>query len=241
MPEQQSGSTGSADSNAGDSWRAPSTWNQAETPAEPAADPIDASEPSVTDHIETSEAVTTEPVEITPAEPEPVADTPASGARGGQAWKPSEDKRSPGIIDDDDSDFEEETDAAGFHDGRNEVDYLSGDENIASSGTEPAKLEPNDARVRAIELVDELRRMVRMMPGGGEQDRGAAAMALTEASLSIGDFGDVREVITELQEDPRDIQALSNLARKADKIELLLDEHASLAAAIESALKDMNG
>jgi uncharacterized Zn finger protein (UPF0148 family) len=100
---------------------------------------------------------------------------------------------------------------------------------------------PTDARARAISMVDELRRMIRMMPGGNLPDMGAAAMALTEASLNVTDFGDVREAITELQDDPRDIQALSNLARLADKIELLLNEHQALADAIETALQEMSG
>lgn len=102
-------------------------------------------------------------------------------------------------------------------------------------------LSPQDARARAISLVDDLRRVIRTMPGGNPPDMGAAAMALTEASLNVSDFGDVREAITELQEDPRDIQALSNLARMADKIELLLDEHQALATAIETALQEMSG
>lgn len=133
-------------------------------------------------------------------------------------------------------------DAAGFHDGGTaEVDYLSGDENIDVSGPDTPVFSPEDARTRAIALVDELRRMLRLMPGGGVQDAGAAAMALTEASLKVSDFADLREAIVELQEDPRDIQALSNLARMADKIELLLDEHQSLAAVIETALQELSG
>ena len=133
-------------------------------------------------------------------------------------------------------------DVAGFHDGgTTEVDYLSGDENIEVSGPETPVIEPEEARVRAIALVDEVRRMLRLMPGGGVQDAGAAAMALTEASLQVSDFADLREAIVELQEDPRDIEALSNLARMADKIELLLDEHQSLANAIETALQELSG
>ena len=121
------------------------------------------------------------------------------------------------------------------------MDYLSGDENIDVSGPDTPVFSPEDARTRAIALVDELRRMLRLMPGGGVQDAGAAAMALTEASLKVSDFADLREAIVELQEDPRDIQALSNLARMADKIELLLDEHQSLAAVIETALQELSG
>lgn len=133
------------------------------------------------------------------------------------------------------------TDAAGFtDDGDDEVDYLSGDENIEVSGAENPVLPPDEARDRAISLVDELRRMVRMMGTGTPSDPGAAAMALTEASLNAGDYADLREVIAELQDDPRDIQALANLAQKADKIEALLDEHQSLVASIDRAITELS-
>ena len=136
----------------------------------------------------------------------------------------------------------QETDSAGFtDDGDDEVDYLSGDENIEVAGPETPALAPNDARTRAIELVDELRRMVRMMGSGTESDPGAAAMALTEAVLNVGDYDDVRSVLADIQEDPRDIHALSNLAKKADKIEALLAEHQSLVDAIETATRDLTG
>lgn len=136
----------------------------------------------------------------------------------------------------------QETDSAGFtDDGADEVDYLSGDENIEVAGVENPALAPDDARNRAIELVDELRRMVRMMGNGTEADPGAAAMALTEAVLNVGDYEDLRSVLDDIQEDPRDIQALSNLARKADKIDALLAEHQSLVEAIEKATRDLTG
>ena len=199
-----------SDSNDAEDWKAPATWGQVEP------------EPAVESEVAPEQPVESEAAPDQPDSPQPPA---------------------PGEIDIE-SDFEDEidaeTDAAGFRDGGvDEVDYLSGDENIEVSGQELPVLEPNDARTRAIELVDELRRMVRMMPAGIERDPGAAAMALTEASLNVSDFADVREVLSELQDDPRDIQALSNLARKADKIELLLDEHASLVAAVESALREI--
>ncbi len=135
-----------------------------------------------------------------------------------------------------------ETDSAGFtDDGDEEVDYLSGDENIEVAGPETPLLAPDDARTRAIELIDELRRMVRMMGTGSESDPGAAAMALTEAVLNVGDYDDERSVLADIQEDPRDIQALSNLAQKADKIDALLAEHQSLVDAIEKATRDLTG
>lgn len=137
---------------------------------------------------------------------------------------------------------EVETDSAGFTDGGDdEVDYLSGDENIEVSGPPAAILPPDDARDKAIALVDELRRTIRMMSSGSGSDHGAAAMALTEASLSVTDFSDVRGLIADVKNDPRDIQALSNLAARIDRLDELLDEHKSLAQKIETALKEING
>lgn len=220
-------------------WKAPSSWgNQTEIPVN--------AEPTVP--AAAIDTPTDTPVEAEPAVPEAAIDAPVDRDEI-PAW--GEESTDSAIADaeladeeDEDIDLTEATapDAAGFHDGGStEVDYLSGDENIDVSGLDTPSLAPQDARDRAISLVDELRRMVRLMPGGGMQDTGAAAMALTEASLKVSDFGDVREAIAELQEDPRDIQALTNLARVADKIELLLDEHASLAASIETALTELSG
>lgn len=146
-----------------------------------------------------------------------------------------------------------ETDAAGFSEGgTDEVDFLSGDENIEVSGPETPliidpypvvvmdnALSPNDARDRAIALVDELRSAIRLMGAGDDPDRGNAAMTLTEASLAIGDYADVRGVLTAVASDPRDIGALTDLAAKADRIDALITEHRSLADAIERALADL--
>lgn len=137
---------------------------------------------------------------------------------------------------------EDEADAAGFSDdGDDEIDYLSGDENIKVSGKETPVLPPDDARDRAIELADELRRMLRMMSAGGIHDHGAAAMALMEASLNVGDFSDLRGALVDVKNDPRDIRALGNLAAKADRIEALMDSHTVLADAIDTAIKELNG
>lgn len=100
---------------------------------------------------------------------------------------------------------------------------------------------PDELRDKAIELADELRKTVRLLSGGGEHDHGAAVMALTEASLNVGDFSDVRGVLAEVRNDPRDIETLTNLAGKIDRIEALLDEHKALADAIETAIKELNG
>lgn len=136
----------------------------------------------------------------------------------------------------DDVDAEDDNAARFTDDG----DDLSGDEKIDESESEDA-LPPNEARDRAIELADELRRTIRMMSGGGESDHGAAVMALTEASLYVRDFADVRGVLVDVKNDPRDIQALTGLAEKVDRIEVLLEEHKSLADTIETAIRELSG
>lgn len=136
----------------------------------------------------------------------------------------------------------EDVDAAGFtDDGDDEIDYLSGDENIEVSDESTPELLPDEARDKAIALADELRRTIRMMSSGGESDHGAAVMALTEASLHVGDFSDVRGVLADVRNDPRDIQSLGELAAKVDRIDALLEEHRSLSDAIETAIREMNG
>lgn len=135
-----------------------------------------------------------------------------------------------------------EVDAAGFtEDGDDEVDALSGDENIELSGKKDVELPPDEARDKAIALADELRRTIRMMSSGGESDHGAAIMALTEASLNFGDYSDIRGVISDVKNDPRDIQSLSALAGKVDRVEALLDDYVSLSETIETAIKELNG
>lgn len=229
---------GSADASTDhDDWKAPSTWGRVET------DPVIEVEAEPEVETEVAPEVEAGPIGGQPSAPIEI-DKPVEEESDKHEDVIAVEPSTPVEIDidtDEETELEGEPDAAGFREGGvNEVDFLSGDENIAVSGPITPALDPNDARARAIELVDELRRTVRMMPGGGQQDLGAAAMSLTEASLNLSDFSDVREVLDELQEDSRDIQALSNLARKADKIELLLDEHASLAEAIETALKELN-
>lgn len=143
-----------------------------------------------------------------------------------------------------DTDIDEthDVDSAGFSDdGDDEVDYLSGDENIELAGEPAIALPPNEARDKAIALADELRRMIRLMGSSGESDHGAAVMALTEASLNVSDFSDVRGVVAEVKDDRRDIETLGRLAGKVDRLDALLDEHKALADAIELAITELNG
>lgn len=115
------------------------------------------------------------------------------------------------------------------------------DEKLDSIEDADDSLSPSDARDKAIALADELRRTIRMMGSGGESDHGAAVMALTEASLYVGDFSDVRGALADVKNDPRDIEALGNLAGKVARIDALLDEHKSLANAVETAIRELNG
>lgn len=116
------------------------------------------------------------------------------------------------------------------------------DDTVTEPDDDPTPaLPPDELRDKAISLADELRQTVRLMSSGGEHDHGAAVMALTEASLQIGDFSDVRGALAEVRNDPRDIETLTNLAGKIDRIESLLDGHKSLADAIETAIRELNG
>lgn len=142
----------------------------------------------------------------------------------------------------DDGGDSSDVDTAGFSEGGNdEVDYLSGDENIERSSDTLPQLAPDEARDKAIALADELRRTIRMMSSDGESDHGAAMMALTEVSLHVGDFSDVRGVVAEVKDNPRDIHTLGDLVGKVHRIEALLDEHTSLVDAIELTIKELNG
>ena len=109
-----------------------------------------------------------------------------------------------------------------------------------SQEAEP-ELSPEDARTRAIELADELRRTIRMMSSGGMADESRAVTTLTNASMAVGDFSDVRGMITAVNDDPRDIHTLGDLAGKIDRIEELLNEHTALSEAINTAIKELHG
>lgn len=121
-----------------------------------------------------------------------------------------------------------------------ETDAIA-DESDEQNEILPSSLQPDELRDKAIELADELRKTVRLLSGGGEHDHGAAVMALTEVSLGVGDYSDVRGALAEVRNDPRDIETLTNLASKVDRLEALLDEHKALADAIETAIRELNG
>jgi hypothetical protein len=211
-----------------ETWKAPSTWNTvgpvpAETEVERTNDPSVVLNPILPSSRDEDDEGQEPEIEVLPEVAESADDAGTDAVTVADVQPAAVEEAAAQDSADDEADFTEV---------------------LTTDAASPAQLEeisPTDARARAISMVDELRRMIRMMPGGNPPDMGAAAMVLTEASMNLTDFGDVREAITELQDDPRDIQALSNLARMADKIELLLSEHESLANAIETAIQEMSG
>ncbi len=212
-----------ASSSDDDTWKAPATWNTVgpapeETEVERTNDP----------------SVVLDPI------------LPSSGP-GDTTGQESDIEALPDVAEDTDAATVADVQPAALEEAAAQESADNGATATGERAPDPAgtsadqELNPADARARAISMIDELRQMIRMMPGGNPPDMGAAAMALTEASLNVNNFDDVRVAITELQDDPRDIQALSNVARLADKIELLLKEHQSLVEAIETALEEMSG
>lgn len=140
------------------------------------------------------------------------------------------------------------TDSAGFTEGgANEVDYLSGDENIEIGGPDSgiAAGRPSDqadARQRATTLVEELRELIWKI---GEQtpastgDTTDIRNALSAARGHVSDFSDLEGVITAVCESPRDIDALRELGGQAPRLEELLVSHSRLTAALDDAIRNL--
>jgi hypothetical protein len=141
-----------------------------------------------------------------------------------------------------------ETDAAGFTEGGDqEVDYLSGDENIAAGGPDSGiaagrPSDASDARQRATALVEELRELVWKI---GEQEPSRAGDTtdirneLSAARGQVADFSDFEGVIAAVRESPRDVDALRELGAQAGRIEDLLESHGRLTAALDDAIRKL--
>lgn len=140
------------------------------------------------------------------------------------------------------------TDAAGFTEGGDhEVDYLSGDENIAAGGPDSGiaagrPSDQSDARQRATTLVEELREMIWKI---GEQEPVAAGdmtgirNALSAARGHTPDFSDLERAISAVRESPRDIDALVQLGSHAARLEELLESHSRLTSALDDAISKL--
>lgn len=138
------------------------------------------------------------------------------------------------------------TDSAGFTEGgANEVDELSGDENIAvgrrESGVAAGRpSDQSDARQRATTLVEELRELIWKI---GEQapattgDTTDIRNALSAARGHVSDFSDLEGAISAVRENPRDIDALRELGNQAPRLEELLASHTRLTAALDDAIR----
>lgn len=140
------------------------------------------------------------------------------------------------------------TDDAGLSEGgANEVDDLSGDENIAAGGPDSGiaagrPSDQSDTRQRATTLVDELRELIWTI---GEQapvsadDATDIRNALSAARGHVSDFSDLEGVITAVRESPRDIDALRELGNQAPRLEELLESHGRLTAALDDAIRKL--
>ncbi len=140
------------------------------------------------------------------------------------------------------------TDNAGFTEGgANEVDYLSGDENIDVGGPDSGiaagrPSDQSDARQRATTLVEELRELIWKI---GEQapastgDTTDIRNALSTARGHVSDFSDLEGVISAVRESPRDIDALRELGSQAPRLEELLESHSRLTAALDDAIRQL--
>ena len=104
----------------------------------------------------------------------------------------------------------------------------------APIAAEPAVPTPSisDAQAHALDLLRQLQTVIPHLVSG-ERDEGSAAMTLTAASLQVTDFAELQRVLGLVRSDPRDVQALSELAAQVDRIQALLDEHTLLADAVE--------
>ncbi len=148
----------------------------------------------------------------------------------------------------DESESTSATDSAGFTEGgADEVDYLSGDENIAVGGPDSGiaagrPSDQSDARQRATTLVEELRELIWKI---GEQspattgDTTDIRNALNAARGHISDFSDLEGVITAVRENPRDIDALRELGNQAPRLEELLESHSRLTTALDDAIHNL--
>lgn len=137
-----------------------------------------------------------------------------------------------------------DVDAAGFSEhGTDEVDYLSGDENIEVSGPPVVMLPANKVPVssaspirRMEALVTELGELVSQLGGSDAADELGARIGLLGARAQKPNFSDVRQALEELRANPRDIDALRDFASQADRVAALLDDHARLTKAIDEAI-----
>lgn len=98
----------------------------------------------------------------------------------------------------------------------------------------------SDARQHASALLDEVRRLVWKI---GLTDTSVSASKNTIQNMShvrgeTSDFADLEPTISAVQENPRDIDALRDLGRKADRLHDLLESHRRLIATLEDAISD---
>lgn len=98
-----------------------------------------------------------------------------------------------------------------------------------------------DAAERAAALVEELRALLPALTAGPELDAEAVAVDLqaalpTDAGAAASDRELLRAALRAVRDRPRDIDAMLDLAVRADPLLALLDEHDAALAAIDRAV-----
>jgi hypothetical protein len=108
--------------------------------------------------------------------------------------------------------------------------------------TDESSVSSPEARQRATELVDELRKLIWKIgidENGTSQDETLAVIVLAGARGQTAEFSDLARALDALKEDPRDIDALRDFGAKADRFGELLESHGRLLAAIDEALREL--
>jgi hypothetical protein len=126
--------------------------------------------------------------------------------------------------------------------GDERVSAADWDSAIAVDPSAPDSGEEQDPRERATTLLDELRALVWKIgeeEPAGDNDIITIANNLRSVRGETADFSDLREVIGAVRENPRDIDALRDLGLQADRLQALLDSHASLTSALDEAIRTL--
>ncbi|HEV2072881.1 MAG TPA: hypothetical protein VGR29_04480, partial [Thermomicrobiales bacterium] len=126
--------------------------------------------------------------------------------------------------------------------GDESVSAADWDSPIAVDPSAPDTGEEQDPRERATTLIEELRALVWKIgeeEPSGDNDIVTIANNLRSVRGETADFSDLREVIEAVGMNPRDIDSLRDLGLQADRLQALLDSHASLTTALDEAIRSL--
>ncbi len=126
--------------------------------------------------------------------------------------------------------------------GDERVSAADWDSAIAVDPAAPGTGEEQDPRERTTALLDELRVLVWKIgeeEPSGDNDIVTIANSLRSVRGATADFSDLREVVEAVRMNPRDIDALRDLSLQADRLQALLESHASLTSALDEAIRSL--